>query len=291
MSENKLKIKTLPSETDPNIIVPVVSPKAVQGTFPKILEKDATNANLDEFLIDLKSYLEGLGATISNMIDSKFNERFPASEETGISWEQTLQNQCNDLSAKIGKIEDTMLPTGMTIKSYDFNHYPDGSVINWENNKFNLNDTPSGWELVATQEVLTCFKTIVGTGEGVSGASDSYVICTLAQMWDFFKEKYSDFVTPSETDVDSYKIVGNSVEKIQEDIQGRLFGTVVNGDSNTRGHHMESLHYRRVDDGTKPVVYVVWAKYDDGVSGSDATMRFNVTFNTFRPCFVWRKVD
>lgn len=286
MSENKLKIKTLPSETDPNIIVPVVSPKAVQGTFPKILEKDTTNANLDEFLTDLKSYLEGLGTTISNVIDSEFNKRFPASEETGISWEQTLQNQCNDLKTRVGQIEDTMLPVGMIIKSYDFEHYPDGSAIEWVNDEFNLSDTPSGWELVETQEVLTCFKTIVRT---TSYQTDAENICTIEEMWNFFKEKYSDFEAPTFGDVDSYKIIDGKVKKIQEDIQSRLFGTVVNGDANPkstgRQHHMESLHY--LPQGDSHLVYVVWQMYNDG---KISPMRFNVTFNTLRPCFVWRKV-
>lgn len=269
-----LKIKTLPAEGN-DFVKPVTSPEAIQGNFP--LLGAVTSTSQKDFNEQLVAYFSNIIETqINNKILDEIKKRLPDSIDAS-SFSELLTNVEN-MQTDIGNLKSTQDKLSnesnlTSFISYDFNHFPDGTEIHWNNNIADV--THNDWELIATQEELVYLTSIVKPP--VSG--DAYGLFTVEQAKQYFLDKYNnigDFTT-------TYTFDKNNRNQVKsEDTDFKVYGSVTNGDATPNSGnkaHFETL--QQVGNH----VYVTWDRSnDDGLN-----YRFNIELKTVRPCFIWRK--
>lgn len=201
----RLKIKTLNKKDNSQYLVPVTEPKAVESNdFPEINGVTQKAANLDEFLKSLTGFVNTLNSNIENDIRIGIANAITdldADTITNLGEDlKTLQDNFNVLTDVWPKDDGMVtkslqayfkdfdwMPEGGIYTSYDFDHYPDGTEINWEinddintyhvNSKFD--DFPqkqekvatinsNKWELVSvTEPLIVSVSSVFGShGEG-----------------------------------------------------------------------------------------------------------------------------
>lgn len=167
-TEKQLKIKTLPVTTDTIYAIPVVTPNAVQGTFPAFTGSASTE-DLDAFAQEVVSQFSTLGNSVQEKVETAIkNIEVPDTIEIDVT--EDVINQI------VSKVEQNIIAKQTAEKKAIAAIYPVGSIIQTVDETFNPNENGgifkkslgnnSNWKLIKTEETLSHTFTCVAQNAG-----------------------------------------------------------------------------------------------------------------------------